>query len=334
MIKAFAAKAPKQPLEPFDYDPGPLGSEEVEVAVEHCGLCHSDLSVLNNEWGFSTYPLVPGHEAIGRVVALGANAKGLKIGQRVGVGWTAGTCGCCRPCLSGDQHLCSTNNVATILRHHGGFAERVRAQWPWAIPLPDGLDPREAGPLLCGGVTVFAPLKVFNVRPTARVGVVGIGGLGHLGLKFARAWGCEVVAFTSDPAKAEEAKGFGAHAVVGSRSADDLARLKGSLDLVLVTANAPLDWSALIATLKPHGRMHVVGAVLEPIPISAFALMAGQRSVSGSPTGSPTTIAEMLEFSARHGILPQTEHFPIDRVNEALAHLDAGKARYRIVLDI
>ena len=151
MIHAYATRGPKHPLEPFDYDPGPLGPEEVEVAVEHCGLCHSDLSVVNNEWGNSVYPAVLGHEAIGKVVALGAGAKGLKVGQRVGVGWTASTCGHCHPCLSGDQHLCTVANVPTILGHHGGFADRVRAQWPWVVPLPDGVDPREAGPLLCGG---------------------------------------------------------------------------------------------------------------------------------------------------------------------------------------
>ncbi len=333
MIHAYATRGPKQPLEPFDYDPGPLGPEEVEVAVEHCGLCHSDLSVVNNEWGNSVYPAVLGHEAIGKVVALGAGAKGLKVGQRVGVGWTASTCGHCHPCLSGDQHLCTVANVPTILGHHGGFADRVRAQWPWVVPLPDGVDPREAGPLLCGGVTVFSPLKTFDVRPTARVGVVGIGGLGHLGLKFARAWGCEVWAFTSNPAKTGEAKGFGAHEVVNSGDRDALKRIRGALDLILVTANAPLDWQALIAALKPNGRLHVVGAVVEPIPVSVFSLMGGQKRISSSPTGSPVTIAEMLEFAARHNILPQNEHFPLARVNDALARLASGKARYRIVLD-
>jgi alcohol/geraniol dehydrogenase (NADP+) len=333
MIRAWAAMGPKQPLERFDYEPGELGPEEVEIAVEHCGVCRSDLSVVNNDWGGSVYPLIPGHEAVGRVVALGSLAKGLAIGQKVGVGWSSGSCMCCRPCLSGDQHLCA-QSAPTIIGHHGGFAERVRAQWPWAIPIPDGLDMRDAGPLLCGGVTMFAPLKTFGVKPTDRVGVVGIGGLGHLGLKFARAWGCEVIAFSSNPAKADEARSFGAHQVVSSRNEADLARAKGSLDLLLVTTNVPLDWSALMATLRPKGRLHVVGAVLEPLPINAFDLIMPQRSVSGSPTGSPVTIAETLEFAARHDILPQTEHLPLDQANKALARLAAGKARYRIVLDV
>jgi len=331
-IRAWAAPGPKQPLAPWRYDPGPLGPDEVEVTVEHCGLCHSDLSMLNDDWGRAKYPMVCGHEAIGRVTALGAHAKGLALGRRVGVGWTAESCMHCRPCLSGHQHLCSRAQP-TIIGHYGGFAEKVRAHWAWVLPLPEALDPAAAGPLLCGGVTVFAPFAVFDVKPTARVGVVGIGGLGHLGLKFAAAWGCEVTAFTSSAGKADEARGFGAHHVVSSRDSKAIRALAGSLDLLLVTVNVPLDWNALMATLAPRGRMHVVGAVLEPIPIGAFDLIGGERSVSGSPTGSPTTIADMLDFAARHAIAPQVERFPMSRINDALAHLEAGKARYRVVLD-
>lgn len=332
MIKAWAAKAAKQKLEAYEFDPGALKDDEVEIEVKSCGVCHSDLSIIDNEWGISNYPAVPGHEVIGKISTLGSGARGLKVGQRVGVGWGSGSCMHCRECMSGDQNLCA-ENVPTIVGHHGGFADKVRAQWPWAIPIPDGLDARKAGPLLCGGVTVFAPLKEFGIRPTDRIGVVGIGGLGHMALKFANAWGCEVTAFTSTDAKADEARGFGAHHVVNSRKADEIAAIAGTLDMVLVTVNVPLDWKAMLATLRPRGRLHFVGAVLEPIPVEAFDIIMTQRSVSGSPNGSPVTMAEMLEFAARHDILPQTEHFPMDQVNEALEHLRAGKARYRIVLD-
>jgi uncharacterized zinc-type alcohol dehydrogenase-like protein len=331
-FRAWAAHGAKQPLKPYEFDAGPIGPEEAEVAVEYCGVCHSDLSVLNNEWGLSQYPAVLGHEAVGRVVALGEHAKGLTIGQRVGVGWTAGSCMHCHVCLSGDQHLCA-QAVPTIIGHRGAFAERVRAHWAWTIPLPDGLDIASAGPLLCGGITVFAPLATFGVQPTARVGVVGIGGLGHMALKFAAAWGCEVTAFTSSESKTGEAKAFGAHRVVATRNAAAIAAIAGSLDLLLVTANAPLDWPAMIATLAPKGRMHVVGVVPEPIPVAAFDLILAQRSVSGSPSGAPVTIASMLEFAARHRVYPQVEHFPMSKVNDAIAHLAAGKARYRVVLD-
>lgn len=334
MVKAWAAKGSKQKLEPFEYDPGPLKPDEVEVAVESCGICHSDLSMIDNDWGYSAYPLVPGHEVIGRIVALGTDTRGLKVGQRVGVGWACGSCMHCDQCLSGNQNLCP-EGVGTIVGHHrGGFADRVRTQWPWAIPIPEDLDAKEAGPLLCGGVTVFTPFEIYGIKPTERVGIVGIGGLGHMAVKFAAARGCEVTAFTSSEGKANEARAFGAHHVVSSRDSGQLAAIARTLDLVLVTVNVPLDWKAMIATLKPRGRIHFVGAVLEPIPVEAFDLIGAQREISGSPNGSPTTSAKMMAFAAQHHILPQTEHFPLAKVNEALDHLRAGKARYRIVLDM
>ncbi len=331
-IRAWAAHKVGGKLEPFEFDPGPLGAEDVEVAVDHCGICHSDLSMLDNEWGFTAYPFVPGHEAIGRVVAIGAQAKGLQVGQRVGIGWNAHSCLHCAQCLAGRQHLCREVQ-GTIAGRHGAFADRVRAHWVWAMPLPDALDPRESGPLLCGGITVFAPLLELGIKPTDRVGIVGIGGLGHMALKFCHAWGCEVTAFTSSDSKAEEARAFGAHRVVSSRDSNAIKGLAGSFDLILDTVNAPLDWNALLAALAPGGTLHVVGAVLEPIPVPAFALISGQKQLSGSPTGSRSAIDAMLDFAARHAIAPQTEHFPMREVNAALEHLRAGKARYRIVLD-
>ena len=331
VIRAWAVPAAGQRLEPYQYDPGPLRDDEVEIAVEHCGICHSDLSMIDNAWGFSHYPQVPGHEAVGRIVALGAQAKGLQIGQRVGVGWTSSSCQHCAPCVDGDQHLCR-QSTATITSR-GGFAERLRAQWLWAVPLPEGVRPEVAGPLFCGGITVFSPLFDYHVSPTSRVGVVGIGGLGHMAVKFARAWGCEVTAFTSSASKRAEAQAMGAHGVVASDDAGAIRQLAGRLDLVIVTVNVPLDWQAIIATLAPHGRLQFVGAVLEPVPVRVFSLLDGQKSITGSPTGSPAAMAKMLDFCARHGIEPQVEHFPMSRVNEALDRLRAGQARYRIVLD-
>lgn len=331
-IHAWAAQRAGGPLEPYEYDPGALGPEEVEITVEHCGICHSDLSMLDNDWGMTAYPFVPGHEAIGRVSALGGQAKGLHVGQRVGLGWTASSCMHCRQCLSGEQHLCPSAQ-GTIVGRPGAFADRVRAHWAWVSPLPEALDAGAAGPLLCGGITVFAPLLAFDVKPTARVGVVGIGGLGHMALMFARAWGCEVTAFTSSPSKTEEVMTLGAHRVASSRDPEAMKAIAGTLDLVLDTVNVPLDWDALLATLAPHGRLHVVGAVLEPIPVAAMALIGGQRSVSGSPTGSRPAIDAMLEFAARHRIAPKVEHYPMSRVNEAMERLASGKARYRVVLD-
>ncbi|MDE2400791.1 MAG: NAD(P)-dependent alcohol dehydrogenase [Burkholderiales bacterium] len=331
-IRAWAALEARKPLTPFSYEPGPLGVDDVEIEVEHCGLCHSDLSVIDNEWGNAVYPMVGGHEVIGRVVGLGAAAKGLRMGQRVGLGWNSASCLHCNPCLGGHQQLCR-GVQPTIVGHHGGFAERVRAHWVWVAPIPDGLDAREVGPLLCGGVTVFSPFLTHGIKPTDRVGVVGIGGLGHLALKFARAWGCEVTAFTSSESKREEAVQLGAHRVVSSVDPTSMKQVAGQLDLVIVTVNVMLNWKAIMRTLAPNGRMHLVGVLNEPMSIEASPLIGGQRSVSGSPTGSRTDIDAMLAFAARHGIAPQTEHFPMSRINDALDHLRAGKARYRVVLD-
>jgi uncharacterized zinc-type alcohol dehydrogenase-like protein len=329
---AYAADSAKGQLKPFSFDPGELGPEEAEIEVTHCGICHSDLTMLDNDFGITKYPFVPGHEVIGTVAALGDEAKGLKIGQRVGLGWFAHSCLSCHQCLSGDHNLCPTGQ-GTIVGRHGGFANRVRAQWTWVRPIPEGLDSAKTGPLLCGGTTVFAPFRIHNVQSTDRVGIVGIGGLGHMALQFANKWGCEVHAFTTSDRKEAEAHKLGAHYVHNTKKEGELKKIAGSLDLIISTVNAGLDVPAFVDTLAPKGCLHNVGLLLDPMQVSAFGLISGQRSVSGSPTGSPTTIDDMLEFSARHSIAPVTETFPMSKVNDALEHLRGGKARYRIVLE-
>ena len=332
MIKGYAATKPGGSLEPFEFDPGPLGDSEVEIKVEYCGLCHSDLSILENEWGISQYPLIPGHEIIGTVAAMGPHAKGLTVGQRVGLGWFADSCLACEWCKSGNHHLCASA-LGTIVGHYGGFADRVRANAAWVMPLPSQLDPQSAGPLMCGGITVFNPLLLAEVKPTARVGVIGIGGLGHMALQFAKAWGCEVTAFSSSPGKEAEAKGFGAQHFINSRDSEALKKAANSFDFMLSTVNVSLDWEAYIAALRPQGHLHLVGVVTQPLSVPLFPLLAGQKSLAASPTGSPTAIAMMLDFAARHHVAPQTEHFPMSKINEAFARLKSGQARYRVVLD-
>lgn len=331
MIKAYAAFEPKGPLKPFEYDPGPLGAFDVEIDVDHCGICHSDLSMIDNEWGFTQYPLVPGHEVIGRIRALGSHVSHLAIGDVVGLGWHAAYCMTCRSCMGGDHNLCGSAQ-ATIAGHHGGFAEQVRAQAAAVVKLPEGVDPAKAGPLFCGGITVFNPLVQFNVKPTDRVGVIGIGGLGHMALQFLNAWGCEVTAFTSSPDKEKEALELGAHHTLNSKDAKALKNAAGRFDLLLSTVNVKLNWNAYISTLAPKGRLHFVGATLEPLDIGAFSLIGGQRSVSGSPVGSPTVIAQMLDFAAHHDLAPVVEHFKFDQINEAIDRLRNGSPRFRVVL--
>jgi uncharacterized zinc-type alcohol dehydrogenase-like protein len=331
MINAYAAKKPGGKLEKFEYDPGELASHDVEIDVESCGICHSDLSMLDNEWGISEYPFVPGHEVVGTINAVGEHVTSLKVGQRVGLGWHAGYCNSCGTCESGDQNLCS-NATMTIGGRHGGFADKVRAQATAVVPIPDGVDPQSAGPLFCGGITVFNPLVQFDIKPTSVVGVVGIGGLGHLALQFLNAWGCKVVAFTSSESKKKEALELGAHETLNSRDEDELKAAAGKFDLIISTVNVKLDWNLYLSTLAPKGRLHFVGATLEPLDIGAFNLIGGQRSVSGSPVGSPATIKTMLDFAALHDIAPVTETFKFDDVNEAVQRLRDGKAHYRVVL--
>jgi uncharacterized zinc-type alcohol dehydrogenase-like protein len=330
-IQALAAKSAKGRLEPYSYDPGPLGDDQVEISVEYCGLCHSDLTMLNNEIGFSQYPLIPGHEAIGKITALGSHAKFLQLGQTVGLGWNSGSCLHCSQCLGGNQNMCESLQM-TIVGRHGAFATKVRCHWVWATPIPEGLDLAKAGPLLCGGITVFNPFLQFDVKPTHKVGIIGIGGLGHMALQFANKWGCEVTAFTSSASKADEAKSMGAHHIVDTHSADALAKAAGSFDFILSTVSAKVDWSAYVHALAPKGRLNVLGVVTEPMPISALELLQVQRSVSGTPSGPPLVVNQMLDFCVRHKIAPVTEEFPMSQANEALEHLKAGKARYRIVL--
>jgi uncharacterized zinc-type alcohol dehydrogenase-like protein len=328
----WAATAAGAPLERYSYDPGPLGDEEVEVTVEYCGVCHSDLSMIDNEWGVSNYPFMPGHEVVGSIVRVGAQVRGLEVGQRVGIGWYKGSCMHCSSCIGGAHHLCGTAKP-TIIGSNGGFADRLRSHWAWALAIPGELDPSKAGPLFCAGSTVFNPLLEFNVKPTDRVGVVGIGGLGHLALRFLNAWGCEVTAFTSSLNKTDEARRLGAHNVIASTDSDALNAIAGTLDFLLVTANANLDWTAMLATLRGKGRLHFVGIVPDAVPVHVFNLIPQQKTLSASPVGSPSNTATMLEFCARHQILPQVELFPMSRINDAIDHLRSGKARYRVVLD-
>ena len=274
---------------------------------------------------------MPGHEVVGRIAATGRHVRHLRIGQRVGIGWAAASCMHCHSCMSGEHNLCAQTQPVMIGRH-GGFAERVRAHAAWTLPIPDALDIAKAGPLLCGGVTVFTPFLACGVKPTDRVGIGGIGGLGHMAVKFARAWGCEVTAFSSSESKYDEARIWRASCRCQPRQRR-AGPPRRQPRLPPHHGDVPMDWNALMATLAPKGRMHVVGAVLEPIPVNAFDLIGAQRSLSGSPIGSPAVMATMLDFAARHDIAPQVEHFPMSQVNEALARLEAGKARYRIVLD-
>lgn len=331
-VNAYAAMERGGKLEEFTYEFDDLKYDEVEISVESCGICHSDMSMVDNEWGMSKYPLVPGHEVVGKVTKIGDGVKMVKVGQRVGLGWFADSCRQCRPCLSGHHNLC-TNSTGTIVGRHGGFADKIRASELWCVPIPDDVDAITAGPLFCGGATVFNPLVQYEVSPMDRVGIIGIGGLGHLALQFARAWGCEVTAFTTSDDKSDQAKELGAHHVANTRDGDTLKKLRGSFDLVLNTTAADLPWSDYLAALCAKGRFVTVGGFVDaPLKAGAFDLIGGEKTMGGSAMAPPVILQRMLEFCGRHGIAPMTDKFDMKDANDGMDHLREGKARYRVVL--
>lgn len=315
----------------FKYDPGDLGPNEVEIAITHCGICHSDLHLIANDWGISQYPFIPGHEIIGTIKATGTEVLSLEVGQRVGLGWQSNSCGICEWCTRGMENLCPASE-GTCVHRNGGYADLVRANSRFVIPIPEALESEHAAPLLCGGITVYNPLRIHGVNPSSRVGIVGIGGLGHLAIQFARAFGAEVTAFSTSVTKEEEARALGAHNFVNSRESKAMKEVVGTMDLILNTANADQDWGVYVASLRPTGTLAFVGVPPSPVSIHAFPLISGQRAISGSPIGSPYMLKEMLDVAARHGVKATTELFPMAQVNEAIEKVKKGKVRYRAVL--
>jgi uncharacterized zinc-type alcohol dehydrogenase-like protein len=315
----------------YKYDPGALGANEVEIKISHCGICHSDVHLIDNDWGFSKYPFIPGHEIVGTVVAMGADVRNHAIGQRVGVGWQADSCGICEWCRQGDEHLCALSQPTCVGRN-GGYADKIRVNARFAIPVPTVLDSENVAPLLCAGIAVYGPLKNYGVRPSSRVGIIGIGGLGHLGVQFAKAFGAEVTAFSTSKEKEAEAKKLGAHHFVNTRDTGALKKVEGSFDLLLSTVTADQDWGSYVNALRPKGMLCALGASPSPMQIPVFSLIFGQKNVSGSAVGSPRDLYEMLDVAARHNVKAITERFAMAKANEAVAKVKKYQVRYRAVL--
>lgn len=330
-IDCYAAQEARAPLENFSYTSRDLGPWDVEIKISHCGICHSDAHLVDNDWGISQYPLVPGHEIVGTVSAMGASVKHLKAGQRVGIGWQCSACMTCEWCISGKENLCPEIG-GTCLGNYGGFAKAIVVDSRFAFVLPDGLESENAAPLLCGGITVFAPLIHFDIRPAMKVGVIGVGGLGHLALQFYKAWGCEVTAFSATPGKEKEAKDFGAYRVFNSKDPEVLKANAATQDFIISTVPVDLDWGTYLDVLRPEGQLCMVGVPQSAISIPAFPLIAARKTVRGSPIGGRNDIETMLAFAARHGIKAQTESFAMNEVNPAMDRVRNNQARYRVVL--
>lgn len=331
-VSCYAAMAEKTSLEPFQYDAPELGDFDVRVDISHCGVCYSDVHMIDNDVGIATYPFVPGHEIIGTVSEIGSKVILLSEGDRVGIGAQARSCGLCEWCLRGEENACAEFPTTFTWSPYGGFADSIAVNSKFAVPIPDSADSEHAASLLCGGITVYEPLRLF-AKPSMTVGVLGVGGLGHLGLQFASAFGCEVTAFSSGEKKRKDAKAFGAHNYVVLSDADAMTKAARSFDLLLMTAHADLDWPTVMSLLRPFGKLVILGVPSQPITVVPLQIIFGQLWVGGTTIGSPTTIREMLTFSVRHDVRPQIETMPMANVNDAISKLKANEARYRMVLE-
>ncbi len=331
---ALAALERGAPLVPWEHDLGDLSANGCRVKVLACGICHSDIHCVDDDWKASRYPLVPGHEVVGEVVALGENVEHLQVGQRVGVSWQCASCGCCRDCLKGQENLCD-DNKALILDGYGGFADFVQLDARWVFPLPDVLATELAGPLLCAGVTVYASLRDAGMGSGQRIGVVGIGGLGHLAVQFASKLGNRVTAFTTSSDKAGFARELGAHdAVILPRDGGFPPPPVGDerLDILLVTATADLDWAGALEWLGSDGALSVASVPENDLQIPVFALQNKRRRVTGSNVGSRHIVLETLRIAADYNIKPLVETFSFEQANEAMEKVRANDVRYRAVL--
>jgi uncharacterized zinc-type alcohol dehydrogenase-like protein len=331
-FQAYASLKPGEKLQPWEYEPAPLGSNDVEIAVTHNGLCHTDIHMRDNDWNVSKFPLVAGHEVVGNVTQIGAEVTSIKIGDRLGFGWISNSCRVCDACLRGEENICRQGYKGLIVGNHGGFANKLRACADFAYKIPDNLDSASAAPLLCAGITVYNPLRTYIKYPGAKVGVLGIGGLGHLAIKFAEAMGAEVTAFSTSSDKEAEAKEFGAHYFCNWKNTEQIKAASGTLDLLLCTVSSEIDWNQAFGLLANNGVLCLVGLPVSTLNIPLLPLVFGQKAIAGSVVGGRRFMKEMLEFAAIHQIKPMIETIPISQINAAMDRVVANKARYRIVL--
>jgi uncharacterized zinc-type alcohol dehydrogenase-like protein len=339
---AYAAHDAKSPLRPFTVERREPGPRDVVIDVLFCGVCHSDLHQIRNEWQNSMYPMVPGHEIVGRVTRVGGNVKKVAVGDMAGVGCMVDSCGVCDPCRSDVEQFCQKGNAPTYngtemdraTPTFGGYSTQVVVTEKFVLKVPANLDPAAAAPLLCAGITTYSPLRQWNCKKGDRVGVVGLGGLGHMAVKLASSMGADVTMFSTSRKKEEDARRLGAKAFELTSDPDTFARMAGQFDLLIDTVSVPHDYNAYLSMLKPMGAMVCVGAPPEPTPISAFALIMGNHRLAGSLIGGIAETQEMLDYCGKHGITSDIEIIPIQKINEAYERMLKSDVRYRFVIDI
>ena len=329
-VSGYAAKAVGQPLERFEYRSPEVGENDVRVSVTHCGVCHTDIHAIDNYYGVVDFPLVPGHEIVGYVSAVGAAVSGLVIGDRVGIGWQGRSCRKCEWCLKGEEQLCMDIVPSGTWVPYGGFSSSVVVDGRFAYPVPSAMPSQVAAVLMCAGVTVYSPLRTFVTGPAHEVAIVGVGGLGHLAIQFAHALGWQVTAISSSLDKRGEALGYGADRFVDANDQASLGELNYRFDLLMCTASRGVSWELLLMALKKRGRLVLLG--FPDVALNSTDLVVHELSITGSFIGNRATMREMLVFAQEHGIVPEVELMPMSRVNEAIQRVKENKARYRIVL--
>lgn len=343
--KSYAAQSATAPLAPLEINRRRPGADDVAIEILFCGICHSDLHYTHNDWADvlpATYPAVPGHEIVGRVTAVGANVTRYKLGDLVAVGCLVDSDHTCPSCQAGLENFCQnlTLTFGSVDKHgtapttYGGYSESIVVNQRFVLRIPTNLDPAGAAPLLCAGITTYSPLRRHGIGPGKKVGIVGLGGLGHMGVKLARAFGAQVVVFTTSPRKVEDALRLGAHEVVVSTHAEEMARHAGSFDVILDTVSAEHDINQYIYLLKIDGNLTLVGAPPKPLALSSFALIFGNRSVSGSNIGGIAQTQEMLDFCGERNITADVEVIPVQKINDAWKRLEKADVKYRFVIDM
>ena len=342
--KAYAAFNAHDPLAPFEFERRDLTATDVQIEILYCGVCHSDIHQARDEWGNSTFPMVPGHEIVGKVINVGKDVKNFAVGDKVGVGCMVDSCRTCPDCLEHQQQFCNhavfTYNwpdphIKGELSTYGGYSNQIVVDQDFVLKIADNLDLAAAAPLLCAGITTYSPLRHWQIEAGQKVGIVGLGGLGHMGVKFARALGAHVVLFTTSANKVEDAKRLGAHEVVISKNADEMEAHSQSFDFILNTVAAPHNLDAYTALLKRDGTLCLVGVPAEPHPSPAIGnLIFKRRQIAGSLIGGIQETQEMLDFCAEHHITSDIEMIPIQKINEAYERMLKSDVKYRFVIDL
>ncbi|PWA07507.1 NAD(P)-dependent alcohol dehydrogenase [Flavobacterium psychrotolerans] len=341
-VKAFGTKAADQPLETININRRELQVHDVEMEILYCGICHSDLHQIKNDFGMTAYPIVPGHEIVGRVTRVGSHVKNFNVGDLSAVGCIVDSCQECESCHEGLEQFCnqfptfSFNSPDKYLGGvtYGGFSETYVCEDKYVLHVPKSLDLAAAAPLLCAGITVYSPLRHWNVGPGKKVGILGIGGLGHLAIKIAKAMGAEVTVFTTSQSKVEDAKRLGAHNAVLSTDAAQMSQYTGKLNFIIDTVSAKHDINSYLNLLKHDGTVVLVGLPPEPLEVGAFNVVMGRKSFSGSNIGGIAETQEMLDFCAEHHITADIELIKVQDVNEAFKRLEKGDVKYRFVIDM